>query len=95
MSRVHCRCRTCRARVVLRRPPDQYRKAPQCRVCGKRDYHADRWMNRRDTRGMACTCAGYWFIHRRGSLFCWYRPDGSGRYPGDADFYHRDMELTT
>ncbi|WP_167760338.1 hypothetical protein [Paraburkholderia pallida] len=43
-------------------------------------------MNRRNTTHMACTCAGYWFPHRHGSLFCWNRADGSQRYPGDPNF---------
>ncbi|EJO56769.1 hypothetical protein BURMUCF2_1624 [Burkholderia multivorans CF2] len=39
---------------------------------------------------MACTCAGYWFWHRRGSPYCWYRADGSTRSPGDSDFADRN-----
>ncbi|MDR3386846.1 MULTISPECIES: hypothetical protein [Paraburkholderia] len=49
-------------------------------------------MNRRDTGKTRCDCAGYWFPHRRGSLFCWNRADGTGRYPGDADFADRNYD---
>jgi hypothetical protein len=50
-------------------------------------------MNRRKTglgiSGMGCDCGGYWFRHRKGSLHCWRRADGSERYPGDDDFQER------
>jgi hypothetical protein len=49
-------------------------------------------MNRRDTKRTRCDCEGYWFPHRRGSLFCWYRPDHSARYPGDPDFADRNYD---
>lgn len=94
MSRLHCRCRKCRTRRVLPKHPDEYARGrlPSCEVCGARDYHPDKWMNARDTSKTSCTCAGYWFPHRKGSLFCWYRDDGSDRYPGDSDFMDRNME---
>jgi hypothetical protein len=49
-------------------------------------------MNRRNTTRMRCDCVGYWFPHRRGSLFCWHRADGSNRYPGDTDFADRNYD---
>lgn len=91
MSRFHVRCRNCETRRVLPRHPEQYERVPQCRCCGKRDFRIDKWMMNRNTRGMACTCAGYWFWHRRGSLYCWHRADGSTREYGDADFADRNM----
>lgn len=94
--RYHCRCRNCRTRRVLPKHPEHYRTLPQCRVCNTRDYHVDKWMNARDTKSMTCTCNGsgaYHYPHRRGSPFCWFRPDGTGRYPGDHDFKHPQMEL--
>ena len=50
-------------------------------------------MNNRKTglNGMGCNCSGYWFMHRKGSMFCWYRKDGTMRVPGDEDFNDRDM----
>ncbi|MDN7419544.1 MULTISPECIES: hypothetical protein [Burkholderia cepacia complex] len=47
-------------------------------------------MQKRNTRLMACACSGYWFWHRRGSLYCWYRADGTVRSPGDRDFADRN-----
>ncbi|SMG00355.1 hypothetical protein BSIN_3425 [Burkholderia singularis] len=38
-------------------------------------------MQERNTRLMACTCAGYWF---------WHRADGSVRSLGDPDFADRN-----
>jgi hypothetical protein len=87
---------------VLKRHPETYFKwshaklamvstAPAC-GCGGRDYRVDRWMNERDTRAMSCDCAGYVhktgrvFPHRKGSLYCWFRNDGTQRMPGDEDF---------
>lgn len=94
MSRYHCRCRKCAARRVLPRAPDEYiRVQPKC-ACGARDWRKDKWMNTRKTglNGAACVCSGYWFIHRRGSKYCWYRTDGTGRYYGDEDFYSRETD---
>ncbi|MGX7006188.1 hypothetical protein [Caballeronia sp. KNU42] len=49
-------------------------------------------MNQRDTRKARCFCAGYWFPHRQSSLFCWYRADGTDRFPGDPDFADRNYD---
>ncbi|MBR8027804.1 hypothetical protein KDX27_22630 [Burkholderia cenocepacia] len=92
MPRCHVRCLHCEARRCLPRLLSQYVRPPRCRVCGKRLYRVDRWMNQRDTRKMRCDCSGYWFPHRRGSLFCWLRSDGSERYPGDPDFADRNYD---
>lgn len=48
-------------------------------------------MMNRDTTTMRCDCAAYHFPHRRGSLYCWHRADGGDRYPGDIDFWDRNM----
>lgn len=92
MARCHVRCRHCNTRRCLRRPIDQYYRVPACAVCGRRTWRADRWMNRRDTTRCRCDCSGYWFPHRRGSLFCWHRADGTSRRPGDADFADRNYD---
>ncbi|RDU99410.1 hypothetical protein DWV00_08655 [Trinickia dinghuensis] len=92
MPRCHVRCRHCMTRRCLKRLPSQYIRLPACDVCGRRNYRVDRYMNRRDTGKARCDCAGYWFPHRRGSLFCWWRADGSPRYPGDPDFADRNCE---
>lgn len=55
-------------------------------MCGKSNFRLDKWMLKRDTKKMGCCCPGYHFFHRRGSKYCWYRVDGTGRYPGDPDF---------
>ena len=93
MSRVHCRCRKCEARRVLKQQPALYEKQPKC-GCGARDWRPDAWMNKRNTRAMGCMCPGYaWAgnmsgaMHRRGSLRCYYRADGSAREWGDADYF--------
>lgn len=102
MARYHVRCRNCQARRVLKREPAAYVRwntkhlalvstAPAC-GCGSKEYRVDRWMNERDTRAMSCDCAGYVhltgrvFPHRKGSLYCWFRKDGTQRMPGDPDF---------
>lgn len=48
-------------------------------------------MQNRNTSKMACTCGGYHFWHRMGSLYCWKRKDGTERLPGDEDFWDRNM----
>jgi hypothetical protein len=104
MSRYHCRCskKACQTRRVFKRHPDEYVRLPKCTGCGGTKYRVDNWMNRRDTRKMACMCDGYiyhtrdvdttvWAMHRKGSPYCWYRKDGTRRVEGDADF--RDIRL--
>ncbi|WP_375591564.1 hypothetical protein [Chitiniphilus eburneus] len=73
----HCRCRHCQTRKKLARHPDHYLRQPACPTCGARDWRVDRWMMRRDTHALACTCGGYRFWHRQGSLRCWF--DASGK----------------
>lgn len=90
--RCHVRCRHCMTRRCLKRKLSEYLRVPACEVCGKRNYRVDRWMNRRDTTRVTCTCSGYWFPHRQGSLFCWQRADGTQRYPGDPDFADREFD---
>lgn len=59
-------------------------------------FRVDGWMNRRTAlnRSLGCMCCGYsWAgnmtgaMHRRGSLRCWYRVDGSKREYGDDDYW--------
>jgi hypothetical protein len=92
-KRFHCRCRHCDARRVLTLHPEKYdrRSYPPCRKCKKKNYRIDRWMTNRDTTAARCDCAAYHFPHRRGSLYCWHRKDGSDRLPGHVDFWTRDM----
>jgi hypothetical protein len=91
MARCHVRCRQCATRRVLRMAPDQYIRMPKCNVCGAQNYRKDKWMNNRPTRKHACwECAGYWFPHRMGSLYCVYRKDGTVRAIGDPDFADRN-----
>jgi hypothetical protein len=47
-------------------------------------------MDRRNTTRMTCTCGGYWFPLRQGSLFCWNRTNSMQRYPRDPDIVDRD-----
>lgn len=83
------RCKHCTARHTFKHEFDYYIRKPKCRHCGESDFRLDKWMLKRDTKKMGCGCSGYPFFHRKGSLFCWYRADGSGRYPGDPDFCDR------
>jgi hypothetical protein len=52
-------------------------------------------MNRRDTGVVRCDCAGYWFPHRRSSLYCHYRKDSTIRMFGDWDFADRNYDPET
>lgn len=68
--------------------------------CADGTLRPDKWMNQRNTRAMACMCAGYAWegvmtgaMHRRGSLRCWYRADGSKREHGDKDYFVDPMWL--
>lgn len=90
--RFHCRCRHCDRRRVFRDDPRVLERSafPKC-ACGARDWRYDKWMNNRDTGAMACFCKGYPFPHRRSSIYCHHRKDGSDRLPGHPDFWDRGM----
>lgn len=90
--RCHVRCKHCKSRRCLPRKLGEYLRVPACGVCGLRKWRADRWMNRRDTGAVRCDCAGYWFPHRRASLYCHYRKDGTMRMFGDYDFADRNYD---
>lgn len=49
-------------------------------------------MNTRWKRYETCGCQGYWFPHRRGSLYCHYRASGELRQYEDADFRDRELD---
>lgn len=87
MARCHTRCRACRGRKVLPKPPLQYECPPLC-VCGG-VLVADVWMNTRNTKATLCGCDGYPFpYHRRGSKgevhACKFNNDGSSRFEIEA-----------
>ena len=75
----HTRCRSCDHRQALSKPVEQYTRQPHCRVCGG-VLRPDKWMNERNTKAMTCTCdghgPGYHYPHRRGSVWCYYQPNG-------------------
>lgn len=60
-------------------------------------FRVDGWMNRRTAmnRSLGCMCSGYkeWegnitgAMHRKGSLRCWFRADGTQRTYGDSDYF--------
>ncbi len=101
MSRVHVRCRSCETRRVLDKHPETYYRLPACTHCGAKDFRVDAWMNARDTKTVACNCAGYVHMtrrewpHRIGSPYCWYRKDGTQRMECDADFKDFQLEQGT
>ena len=67
---VRCVCRKCKARRTLAHHPDWYKRIPKCRSCGAVDY---RPVVRRQEN---CHCAGYHFVHRKGSKMCAHHPEG-------------------
>ena len=95
--RYHVRCKKCRARRVLPKHPDEYKFIPHCKSCDNTTYTVDKWMMERNTsttgpKALGCNCAGYYWsgaggVHQKGSKFCWFRRDGTPRYPGDPDFF--------
>ena len=91
--KYHCRCRVCQARQVKSKHPDEYYRAVKCVQCGnKNSLRVDKWMMNRWKIQKTCLCGGYWFPHRRGSLYCWNRQDGTKRKIGDNDFKDRLLE---
>ena len=92
MIRCHVRCKHCATRRALPRRLSEYMRVPSCNVCGRRNWRIDTWMNRRDTTAARCDCAGYWFPHRRASLYCHHRKDGTMRMFGEPDFADRNYD---
>lgn len=102
---VHVRCNfeRCRKRAVFRQHPDMYITPRVCEGCGGTKFRVIE--NRTKDRGAKlCNCAGRVFgdvkagehsaelVHRRGSPNCYFRKDGTPRYPGDADFSDPDYD---
>lgn len=93
---VPCRChnringRRCDTRRSLAKLPDHYtevRYQPKCPSCGARKWYVDRYRIRKE-HGTGCDCGGYWFIHRKGSEYCYHHPDAEkhhkARYSTDT-----------
>lgn len=66
-----CSRDACRQRVSLRRKVEHYVRPKKCPACGCDTLKLDRWLIRARKRDK-CYCAGYPFIHRKGSLRCDY-----------------------
>lgn len=64
------RCGKCRARQSLKRKANEYLPEKQCACGGK--LNIDRYRHKHEVGRNAnpCRCDGYWFPHRRGSLWC-------------------------
>lgn len=94
----HYRCSKCEMRHVFQHAPESYLRPKKCRQCKSDVFRVDKWMMGRDTHAAGCMCAGYPEMtaknapHRKGSLYCWYRKDGTQRYEGDSDFKDRYLE---
>lgn len=78
--RRHCRCRSCGARQVKARHPDDYLRRIRCTSCGAFDsLRIDRWADGRGWRHKTCYCDGYHFPHRICSEWCYHNPN----YPAE------------
>ncbi len=71
MTHVYrCTHDDCRRRVILTRRLERYVRTPKCPGCDRpltgREDRAVKLQRRR----LRCTCDGYHFPHRRGSLYC-------------------------
>jgi hypothetical protein len=77
--KTHCRCRKCGRRKYLPKSPGEYQIQPECQTCGARDWRRDAWKNHPARKDQVCegTCRHY--PHRRGSLQCYYLPDGTDK----------------
>lgn len=70
MSFPHrCSKTGCRTRKALKRPIDQYIRRPLCPSCGQDSLKLDK-AKQRENHSAKCKCDGYWFPHRKGSLWC-------------------------
>ena len=70
-SRWHCRCKTCNARFVLKKHPEDYKRKRKCEWCNgelKIDYY--RQAKGANEGRKTCYCDGYYFPHRKSSKWC-------------------------
>lgn len=68
--RYHVRCKQCEARRVFKRSVDDYIRLPACHYCGNHT-----WRKVKKTKTEVCHCDGYWFPHRKASLYCTFNPN--------------------
>jgi len=76
----------CRKRIALKQKIEQYVDGKNCPACGKDSLKLDT-NKRREGRRMRCSCDGYHFPHRKGSLWCIH----STIVPTDDDHRNRDV----
>lgn len=67
---IRCRCSKCRHRKSFYKHPERYSKPKKC-TCGGL-YIIDVYRNTKENK-TPCTCDGWWFPHRLGSVGCNYR----------------------
>ena len=71
--RVRCSVQKCRARSLLKKHPDEYKRKPKCFVCGGRLISVEMERRRETQLQETCYCFPIPFPHRKGSLrFCDY-----------------------
>lgn len=79
-KRRHCRCRSCGARQVKAKHPDDYTRRIRCKSCGAFDsLRIDQWADKRQWRSKTCYCDGYHYPHRIRSEWCYHNPN----YPAE------------
>lgn len=84
--RRRCRCRSCGARQVKAKHPDEYQRRIRCKSCGAFDsLRIDKWADGRGWRNKTCYCDGYHYPHRIQSEWCYHNPNYA------ADEEHRYM----
>ncbi len=86
MTHVYrCTHDDCRRRVILARRVEKYFRKPKCHGCGREiTGREDRALYRQRARE-TCTCDGYHFPHRRGSIWC----NHSARRPTEQQYEQR------
>ena len=70
--RYRCGTRTCQTRKSLPHLIDWYIRRPVCPSCKGNTLRLDKWRMQHEVGKGAptCTCDGYHFPHREGSLWC-------------------------
>lgn len=77
--KTHCRCRGCGRRKYLPKAPGEYLQQPACETCGERNWRRDAWKNHPARKEQVCGQPCLHYPHRRGSLKCYYLPDGTDK----------------
>lgn len=83
--------RKCTGRLMLAKLPAEYIRPPACPHCGGRKWYLDTNIVHRHKAEEKCTCEGYYFRHRKGSLYCVHHPNYEANWAARLDIEEQEI----